>query len=107
MDWFSPSDTQALMQVRALNRAMKTGAKVLLRSAGLKPWYIAVFEGNGFSAMRVGARLPGACIDRYVFCIMGGFCFVWGVNANMGANVVGSTCMLRLGFVQRLRMWRR
>ena len=64
MDWFDPGDDQARTQVQALNRAMKIGGKVLLRSAGLKPWYTSVFENNGFSASRVGARLPGTCIDR-------------------------------------------
>ena len=64
MDWFDPGDDQARTQVQALNRAMKIGGKVLLRSAGLKPWYTSVFEKNGFSASRVGARLPGTCIDR-------------------------------------------
>ena len=64
MDWFDPGDDQARTQVQALNRAMKIGGKVLLRSAGLKPWYTSVFENNGFSAVRVGARLPGTCIDR-------------------------------------------
>ena len=64
MDWFDPGDDQARTQVQALNRAMKIGGKVLLRSAGLKPWYTSVFENNGFSASRVSARLPGTCIDR-------------------------------------------
>lgn len=64
MDWFCPRASQALTQVEALHRALKTGGKVLLRSAGLKPWYIAVFETSGFEARRVGARLPGTCIDR-------------------------------------------
>ncbi len=66
MDWFDPNDAQAEVQVRSLYRALKVGGKVLLRSAGLKPWYTAVFEKNGFIAKRVGARLPGTCIDRYV-----------------------------------------
>lgn len=66
MDWFEPGDTQADVQVQSLHRALKTGGKVLLRSAGLKPWYISVFEKHCFAPIRVGARLPGACIDRYV-----------------------------------------
>ena len=64
MDWFSPTDSQAITQVQALHRALKIGGKVLLRSAGLKPWYTAVFEKHGFATQRVGARLPGTCIDR-------------------------------------------
>lgn len=70
MDWFNPQDIQAATQVQALNRALKVGAKVLLRSAGLEPWYIPVFEANGFKAQRVGARLPGLCIDRYVNAVL-------------------------------------
>ena len=67
MDWFDPLTNAAESQILALHRALKTGGKVLLRSAGLKPWYTSVFERNGFTAKRVGARLPGTCIDRYVF----------------------------------------
>lgn len=66
MDWFDPSSAEAKAQVRALNKALKLNGKVLLRSAGMKPWYISVFEASGFSAQRVAARHPGACIDRYV-----------------------------------------
>lgn len=64
MDWFSPQEKEAEMQVRALSRCLKIRGRVLLRSAGLMPWYIKIFEQWGFSAKRVGARLPGACIDR-------------------------------------------
>jgi len=64
MDWFDRGDTQADTQVQALNRALKVGGKVLLRSAGLKPWYTSVFEKHGFVATRVGARHSGTCIDR-------------------------------------------
>ncbi|MCJ1431072.1 hypothetical protein MMC27_000422 [Xylographa pallens] len=64
MDWFNPKDTAALTQIRALNYALKVGGRVLLRSAGLRPWYISGFETLGFSAKRVGSRLPGTCIDR-------------------------------------------
>lgn len=65
MDWFEPKDAQAQTQIQALYCALKHGGKVLLRSAGLRPWYIALFETNGFTAKRVGTRLPGSCIDRY------------------------------------------
>ncbi|MCJ1379851.1 hypothetical protein MMC17_002954 [Xylographa soralifera] len=64
MDWFNPKDTEALTQIRALNYALKIGGRVLLRSAGLRPWYISGFEALGFSAKRVGSRMPGTCIDR-------------------------------------------
>lgn len=64
MDWFSPKGSQAAKQIRALNRVLQVGGRVLLRSAGLSPWYIRAFEECGFSARRVGARFPGTCIDR-------------------------------------------
>lgn len=71
MDWFDPQGEEAAKQVRIVNRALKLGGRVLLRSAGLKPWYIETFESLGFSPKRVGARLPpGSCIDRYVSCEM-------------------------------------
>ena len=66
MDWFDPNGTAAAEQVKALNRAMKMKGRVLLRSAGLTPWYVRVFEEFGFQSKRVAARLPGTCIDRFV-----------------------------------------
>ena len=48
MDWFEPEGTQAPEEIRAINKAMKLGGRVLLRSAGLKPWYIAKFSEQGF-----------------------------------------------------------
>ncbi|KAF2097909.1 betaine lipid synthase [Rhizodiscina lignyota] len=64
MDWFDPAGTAAAEQVAALNHSLKMKGRVLLRSAGLAPWYIRVFEEHGFQAKRVAARLPGTCIDR-------------------------------------------
>ncbi|KAK8061477.1 hypothetical protein PG994_007843 [Apiospora phragmitis] len=54
----------AARQIRKLNRALKMGGRVMLRSAGLKPWYVAVFEEHGFSAKCHGSRKGGKCIDR-------------------------------------------
>lgn len=73
MDWFDPnvenaredgSVDPATQQIRALHRALRLKGIVLLRSAGLMPWYISVFKTCGFDVERVGARLPGTCIDR-------------------------------------------
>ncbi|KAI7644155.1 hypothetical protein KC322_g19744, partial [Hortaea werneckii] len=65
MDWFTPTGPEAAEQCRAVNRALKVGGRVLLRSAGLNPWYIRTFEQNGFSSRRVAARVPaGTCTDR-------------------------------------------
>jgi betaine lipid synthase len=67
MDWFEPKDSAADDQIVALNHALKIGGRVMLRSASLNPWYIDVFEAEGFSVRRVGERKPGSCIDRFVF----------------------------------------
>ncbi|GAM82441.1 hypothetical protein ANO11243_004210 [Dothideomycetidae sp. 11243] len=65
MDWFDPSASDADRQIRAVNRALKPNGRVLLRSAGLRPWYIAHFEQNGFSCKRVGSRSKGGdVVDR-------------------------------------------
>ena len=65
MDWFPPLGPEAPAQVLALNRALKPGGRVLIRSSGLSPWYMRVFEESGFSARRVAARVPpGTCTDR-------------------------------------------
>jgi betaine lipid synthase len=65
MDWFRPEGVEAKAQVQAVNRALKVGGRVLIRSSGLNPWYMRVFEENGFSPKRVAARIPpGTCTDR-------------------------------------------
>jgi len=88
MDWFPPTGTQALKQIRALNRALKVKGRVMLRSAGLEPWYIRVFGETGFSIKRVAVRVPGSCIDRYVGTIPLSPLSDDGVgNANVGCRV--------------------
>ncbi|EMF11377.1 betaine lipid synthase [Sphaerulina musiva SO2202] len=65
MDWFTPGGPEAPAQCKAVNRALKLGGRVLIRSAGLNPWYMRVFEEYGFSPKRVAARIPpGTCTDR-------------------------------------------
>lgn len=64
MDWFDPTATDAIAQVQTLNHALKKGGRILLRSASIEPWYMRHFQENGFEIKRVGARSPGACIDR-------------------------------------------
>lgn len=65
MDWFTPTGPEADAQVKAVSKALKPGGRVLLRSAGLNPWYIRAFEENGFVCKRVAARIPaGTCTDR-------------------------------------------
>ncbi|KAI8629646.1 S-adenosyl-L-methionine-dependent methyltransferase [Xylariaceae sp. FL1651] len=64
MDWFDPGSDAAASQITKLNRALTMGGRVMLRSAGLKPWYLEEFEKLGFSAKCMGSRKGGACIDR-------------------------------------------
>lgn len=66
MDWFNPSGSEAQSQCRAVHRALKIGGRVLIRSAGLNPWYIEVFEREGFVGKRVACRseVRGGCTDR-------------------------------------------
>ncbi|KAF1850893.1 uncharacterized protein K460DRAFT_273980 [Cucurbitaria berberidis CBS 394.84] len=66
MDWFDPQGSEAAYQTKMIHRGLKPGGRVFLRSAALKPWYIAEFEKVGFLARRVGVRTPGSCIDRYL-----------------------------------------
>ncbi|KAK0631713.1 hypothetical protein B0T14DRAFT_8769 [Immersiella caudata] len=64
MDWFDPGSDAAAQQILKLNRALKIGGRVLLRSSALTPWYIREFEAHGFAGKRVGNRTEGSCIDR-------------------------------------------
>ncbi|KAK3300151.1 uncharacterized protein B0H64DRAFT_313820 [Chaetomium fimeti] len=64
MDWFTPEAPTAAAQIRKLNRALRTGGRVLLRSSAREPWYIREFEAHGFVGKQVGDREPGRCIDR-------------------------------------------
>ncbi|KAK4175444.1 hypothetical protein QBC36DRAFT_291466 [Triangularia setosa] len=64
MDWFDPESSAAGRQIAKLNRALKMGGRVLLRSSALEPWYVKEFEKKGFVGRRVGNRRAGECIDR-------------------------------------------
>ncbi|OQD61620.1 hypothetical protein PENPOL_c016G01097 [Penicillium polonicum] len=64
MDWFDPNCVAAATQITKLNRTLKMGGRVLLRSSALRPWYIDIFEAHGFSSKCMGSRTDGACIDR-------------------------------------------
>lgn len=65
MDWFEPLTNAAAVQIIAMNKVLRPGGRVLLRSAALVPWYIQIFEEHGFLCTCVGKRIPGTCIDRY------------------------------------------
>ncbi|KAK8072078.1 hypothetical protein PG996_005426 [Apiospora saccharicola] len=86
MDWFDPETDAAARQIRKLNRALKMGGRVMLRSAGLKPWYVAVFEEHGFSAKCHGSRKGGKCIDRVN---MYASCWIMTKNTNLAPPTPG------------------
>ena len=64
MDWFDPNGVAAAAQITKLNRTLKMGGRVLLRSSALRPWYVDIFEAHGFSCKCTGSQTDGACIDR-------------------------------------------
>jgi len=64
MDWFDPTSPAAKTQVLALNKVLKLGGRILLRSAALRPWYVGIFEESGFTGSCVGMRTAGAYVDR-------------------------------------------
>ncbi|ODQ82724.1 hypothetical protein BABINDRAFT_169912 [Babjeviella inositovora NRRL Y-12698] len=64
MDWFDTNGWDAREEVELLYRALADGGRVMLRSASTHPWYIDVFEKNGFHCEAAAVRLPGESIDR-------------------------------------------
>ena len=64
------SPGKAREQVRALNKVLRMGGRVLLRSAGITPWYMSIFESEGFRCENVGCRVDGKCVDRYVLSLL-------------------------------------
>lgn len=64
MDWFSPSGTDARDEIRALNKSLVRGGNVLLRSSSTEPWYLRVYEEEGFECRPAAIRRPGESIDR-------------------------------------------
>lgn len=66
---------------------MKLGGRVMLRSAGLRPWYITNFEEQGFRCERVAARTSGACIDRHVLVFSARSLFLTSCTRLKGQHV--------------------
>jgi len=64
MDGLDPEGMEAGTQIRVLNKALAMRGRVLLKSVGLRPWYIPKFEQLGFQPKCYGLREPGTCIDR-------------------------------------------
>ncbi|KAJ1896905.1 hypothetical protein LPJ81_004643 [Coemansia sp. IMI 209127] len=64
MDWFSEDSAQ--QEVSALARVIAKGGFVLWRSAARLPWYVEVFEKNGFAVEPISVRQPNTMqpLDR-------------------------------------------
>ncbi|KAJ2725047.1 hypothetical protein GGI07_001515 [Coemansia sp. Benny D115] len=56
MDWFSGEEAD--LEVKALSRVIRKGGFVLWRSAARIPWYISIFEANGFVVEAISVRQP-------------------------------------------------
>lgn len=84
IDWFDPSAAAAASQSTKLNRSLKMGDRVILRSSALVLWYMKTFEAHGFSPKRVGARISGACIDRVN---MYASCWICTKVENLGSSL--------------------
>ncbi|KAJ5899720.1 hypothetical protein N7495_004464 [Penicillium taxi] len=50
IDWFDLNGVAAVTQITKLNRILKMGGYVLLRSSALRPWYIDILEAYGLSS---------------------------------------------------------
>jgi len=64
MDWFDPKKNEAQSEVEHLKKCLCNGGRVLLRSISKEPWYIKVFEENGFHCQAAAVRVKRMTIDR-------------------------------------------
>lgn len=64
MDWFKETGPEAREEIRALNKALAIGGQVLLRTSSTKPWYLKVYEQEGFKCKAAAVRRSGQSIDR-------------------------------------------
>jgi len=64
MDRLDLQGTETEDQIRALNKALMMGGRVLLKSVALEPWFIPKFEQLGFQRRCYGMRKAGTCVDR-------------------------------------------
>ena len=63
MDWMDWDGMEVRKEIVALRKAMKPGGQVMFRSAAKKPWYVKVYEAEGFQCSPVAVR-EGNSIDR-------------------------------------------
>jgi betaine lipid synthase len=63
MDWMDWDGIEVRKEVIALKKAMKPGGLVMFRSAAKNPWYVKVYEEEGFQCSPVSIRQDNS-IDR-------------------------------------------
>lgn len=64
MDWFPKDGHAAREEIKSLHHALTEGGNVMLRSASQKPWYLSVYEEEGFTTRPAAIRESGTSIDR-------------------------------------------
>jgi betaine lipid synthase len=63
MDWMDWDGNEVRKEIVALRNAMRPGGQVMFRSAAKKPWYVKIYEEQGFRCRPVSTR-EGNSIDR-------------------------------------------
>jgi betaine lipid synthase len=63
MDWMDWDGVEVRKEVVALRKAMKSGGQVMFRSAAKSPWYVKIYEEEGFQCHPVSVRQDNS-IDR-------------------------------------------
>jgi betaine lipid synthase len=64
MDWMDWDGVEVRKEIVALRNAMKPGGQVMFRSAAKQPWYVTIYEEEGFRCRPVAIRENGGSIDR-------------------------------------------
>ena len=64
MDWMDWDGIEVRKEVVALRNALKPGGQVMFRSAAKKPWYVKIYEEEGFSCRLVAVRTDNTSICR-------------------------------------------
>ena len=64
MDWMDWDGIEVRKEIVALRNAMKPGGRVMFRSAAKKPWYVKIYEEEGFQCHPVAVRENNHSIDR-------------------------------------------
>lgn len=64
MDWFTEQDAE--LEIKELHRVLKPQGQVIWRSASRQPWYIRLFEANGYTVKCLDVRQPNTmrALDR-------------------------------------------